>query len=222
MSRQRLGPPSPTPPGTYATEELAVVAQSRWNLTHLLPADDLEQAVECPPSVAVGGVRCDEWFVAGRRPRRPADRECGSIRNVVAPSQRRRGTWPVERIQPRAVLMENVPDMALADDMAVLRHMLARFEELGYEADARIVDTWLHGVPQHRQRLAIVGVRDGKAFSWPDKGNPVTLTTIHRDASFHPFKYVECRANPVEESKPGLLPRARCVPPGGVARTREG
>lgn len=54
----------------------------------------------------------------------------------------------------------------------------ARFEELGYEADARIVDTWLHGVPQHRQRLAIVGVRDGKAFSWPDNGNPVTLTTF--------------------------------------------
>jgi integrase len=49
--------------GTYVTEELAVVAQSRWNLTHLLPEDDPEQAVELPASVAVGGVRCDEWFV---------------------------------------------------------------------------------------------------------------------------------------------------------------
>jgi integrase len=48
--------------GTYATEELAAVAQSRWNLTHLLPADDPQQAVELPASVAVGGVRCDEWF----------------------------------------------------------------------------------------------------------------------------------------------------------------
>jgi integrase len=49
--------------GTYATEELAALAQSRWNLTHLLPADDPEQAQELPASVAVGGVRCDEWFL---------------------------------------------------------------------------------------------------------------------------------------------------------------
>jgi hypothetical protein len=38
------------------------VAQARWRLTHLLPADDPEQAVELPASVAVGGVRGDEWF----------------------------------------------------------------------------------------------------------------------------------------------------------------
>jgi DNA (cytosine-5)-methyltransferase 1 len=126
-------------------------------------------------SLVAGGPPCQPYSRAGR----------SKIRSLVQLGSRdaedhRRQLWRafvdiVERIQPRAVLMENVPDMALADDMAVLRHMLARFEELGYEADARIVDTWLHGVPQHRQRLAVVGVRDGKAFSWPDNGNPVTL-----------------------------------------------
>jgi hypothetical protein len=49
--------------GTYPTEDLAPDAQARWRLTHLLPADDPEQAVDLPASVAVGGVRCDEWFV---------------------------------------------------------------------------------------------------------------------------------------------------------------
>ena len=49
--------------GTYLTEDQASDAQARWRLTHLLPADDPEQAVELPASVAVGGVRCDEWFV---------------------------------------------------------------------------------------------------------------------------------------------------------------
>jgi hypothetical protein len=48
--------------GFYRTEELAGVAQARWRLTHLLPADDPEQAVELPASVAVRGVRGDEWF----------------------------------------------------------------------------------------------------------------------------------------------------------------
>ena len=42
--------------GRYATEDGAAVAQARWKLTGLLPADDL------PAAVAVGGVRCDEWF----------------------------------------------------------------------------------------------------------------------------------------------------------------
>jgi hypothetical protein len=48
--------------GFYATEELAGDAQARWRLTHLLPEDDPLQAVELPASVAVGGIRCDEWF----------------------------------------------------------------------------------------------------------------------------------------------------------------
>jgi integrase len=48
--------------GFYATEELAGDAQARWRLTHLLPGDDPQQVVELPASVAVGGIRCDEWF----------------------------------------------------------------------------------------------------------------------------------------------------------------
>src|ERR1700728_1323981 len=49
--------------GFYATEELAGDAQARWRLTHLLPGDDPQQPVDLPASVAVGGIRCDEWFV---------------------------------------------------------------------------------------------------------------------------------------------------------------
>lgn len=48
--------------GTYDTEDEAFGAQARWRLTHLLPADDPALAVEAPASVAVGGIRLDEWF----------------------------------------------------------------------------------------------------------------------------------------------------------------
>jgi integrase len=48
--------------GTYETEGEAFTAQARWWLTGLLPADDPELVLEQPTSVAVGGVRCDEWF----------------------------------------------------------------------------------------------------------------------------------------------------------------
>jgi DNA (cytosine-5)-methyltransferase 1 len=126
-------------------------------------------------ALVAGGPPCQPYSRAGR----------SKIRSLVEQGSRdandhRRELWRsfldvVERVQPRAVLMENVPDMALGDDMAVLRHILARLEYAGYEADSRIVDTWLYGVPQHRQRLIIVGVRDGKAFSWPEPQRGVTL-----------------------------------------------
>jgi hypothetical protein len=48
--------------GTYSTEDEAADGQARWRLTHLLPKDDPEQAVELPASVGVGRVRCSKWF----------------------------------------------------------------------------------------------------------------------------------------------------------------
>jgi DNA (cytosine-5)-methyltransferase 1 len=126
-------------------------------------------------ALVAGGPPCQPYSRAGR----------SKIRSLVHqgvrdPLDHRRELWRafldiVERVSPQAVLMENVPDMALGDDAAVVRHMIDRLEHAGYEADARIVDTWLYGVPQHRQRLVIVGVRDGGEFRWPDSEQLVTL-----------------------------------------------
>lgn len=126
-------------------------------------------------ALVAGGPPCQPYSRAGR----------SKIRSLVEVGVRnaedhRRVLWKsyldiVEGIRPRAVLMENVPDMALGDDMAVLRHMIFRLEEAGYEADARIVDTWHYGVPQHRQRLVMVGVRDGQEFAWPEPLDRVIL-----------------------------------------------
>lgn len=125
--------------------------------------------------LVAGGPPCQPYSRAGR----------SKIRSLVQGGSRealdhRRELWRafldiVERIRPRAVLMENVPDMALGDDAAVLRHMLARLEAAGYEVEARLLDTWLHGVPQHRQRLVVVGLRDGREYRWPEPGDRVTL-----------------------------------------------
>ena len=60
------------------------MAQARWRLTHLLPADDPQQAVELPASVAVGGVRCDEWFERWQEAKR-------ARRSIVRVNNRRGG-----------------------------------------------------------------------------------------------------------------------------------
>jgi DNA (cytosine-5)-methyltransferase 1 len=69
--------------------------------------------------------------------------------------------------QPAAVLMENVPDMALDKDMFILRTMVHELESLGYAVEERVVDTSQYGVPQFRQRLILVALSDVTAFTWP-------------------------------------------------------
>ena len=131
----------------------------------------------------------DVGLVAGGPPCQPFSRAGHSkIRSLVQQGVRngtdsRRGLWRgflelVEVIQPRAVLMENVPDMALGDGFAVLRKMIERLGKAGYAAEAKIVDAWRFGVPQHRQRLILVGLRGGIAFKWPRE----TAQTTVRDA----------------------------------------
>ncbi|MFP5328262.1 MAG: DNA cytosine methyltransferase, partial [Acidimicrobiia bacterium] len=117
--------------------------------------------------LVAGGPPCQPYSRAGR----------SKIRNLVALGTRhavdhRRELWKafldvVVRVRPRAVLMENVPDMALGDDMAVLRSMMSTLEAAGYEVDAALVNAPDYGVPQHRQRLILVGLQACGAFSWP-------------------------------------------------------
>jgi len=82
--------------GFYATEELAGDAQARWRLTHLPPEDDPQQVVELPASVAVAGIRCDEWFARwqdakkARRSRVRVDNKRGGADSAAA---RDRAYW---------------------------------------------------------------------------------------------------------------------------------
>ncbi len=87
--------------------------------------------------------------------------------------------------QPRAFLLENVKNLVSHDKgrtFQVIHHMLT--EELGYQVDYKVIDakSW---VPQHRERIFIVGFRypntfdfDGFTFADPHKG-PKLGTILH-------------------------------------------
>jgi DNA (cytosine-5)-methyltransferase 1 len=57
--------------------------------------------------------------------------------------------------------------MALDKDMFILRTMVHELESIGYAVEERVVDTSQYGVPQFRQRLILVALRDGVHFDWP-------------------------------------------------------
>jgi len=148
------------------------------DLTH--PEDLLEHlsawGIETVDLVA-GGVPCQPFSSAGR----------AKIRSLVEARVRPRDDprailWQsfvrvVEHLRPRAVLLENVPDLAGWDEGAVLVGFCEALRQIGYETDARILQAYEHGVPQHRSRLFIVAVREGTDFKWPapDPSGPPTL-----------------------------------------------
>jgi DNA (cytosine-5)-methyltransferase 1 len=125
-------------------------------------------------------------LVAGGPPCQPFSRAGRSLlRDLVRSGRRdqhdgRRDLWEsflgvIELARPPAVLMENVPDMALDRGMLILRAMVERLEAWGYSVEERLIDTWRYGVPQMRQRLILVALRDGLGFQWP-AGSPDIVT----------------------------------------------
>lgn len=74
----------------------------------------------------------------------------------------------VRAFRPHAVLLENVPDMACWDGGQTLRSICGSLEHEGYEVQARVLKCWEFGVPQHRQRLFVVGTAEAGTFEWPE------------------------------------------------------
>ncbi|TQK68529.1 DNA (cytosine-5)-methyltransferase 1 [Nocardioides sp. SLBN-35] len=132
--------------------------------------------------VVAGGPPCQPFSKAGRSGMRYLVQH-----GLREPHDKRRDLWEsyleiVRSAQPRAVIMENVPDMALDREMFILRSIVRRLEDWGYSVQERVVDTYRYGVPQFRQRLILVALRDGIEFDWPEESSKkVTLGNAIRD-----------------------------------------
>lgn len=119
--------------------------------------------------VLAGGPPCQPFSKAGRSGIRDRVRE-----GLRDPYDQRRDLWRsylevVRLARPAVVVMENVPDMALDREMFILRSVVEELEGLGYAVEERVVETWRYGVPQFRQRLIVVALRDGYRFDWPEE-----------------------------------------------------
>lgn len=158
----------------------------RHNFPGLALARDLGDAAERRALQAkLAGVEVD--LLAGGPPCQPFSRAgLSKIRSLVVAGHRvqddpRRELWQAFldialALRPRAVLMENVPDMALGDDFSVIRKMMDALESAGYYTQLILVDAWRYGVPQHRKRLILLARRDAEHFPWPARqDSPPTL-----------------------------------------------
>jgi len=126
------------------------------------------EADEVPDhEILVGGFPCQPFSIAGVSKKNSLGREHGFHDEA-------QGTlfFDVARIieekRPAAFLLENVKNLQGHDKgrtFQVIERTLR--EELGYEVHCKVIDGGTV-VPQHRERIYIVGLRDGGDFQFPD------------------------------------------------------
>ena len=73
----------------------------------------------------------------------------------------------IEQLQPRAVLFENVANLATINDGAILSLIRGKLERWGYRVEARVCSAADYGVPQMRKRLLVLAARDLDDLSFP-------------------------------------------------------
>lgn len=108
----------------------------------------------------IGGPPCQTFSAAGRR----ANGVLGTTdaRGVLF----REYVRLLTELSPKGFLFENVYGIVGAQNGEAWREILQAFSEVGYKLFYRIVDAADYGVPQHRERLLIVGLKEG-TFKFP-------------------------------------------------------
>ena len=114
--------------------------------------------------VLIAGFPCQPFSVAGVSKKNALGRPHGFACET-------QGTlfFDIARIldakRPRAFLLENVKNLVSHDKGKTFRIIRKTLQELGYRISYRVVDGG-HFVPQHRERILIVGFREPTGFSW--------------------------------------------------------
>ncbi len=132
--------------------------------------------------VLLAGFPCQPFSIAGVSKKnalgRPHGFECTTQGTLF---------FDVARIiaakRPKAFMLENVKNLLSHDKGNTFRVILQTLrEELGYTVHYRVIDGQ-HFVPQHRERIIIVGFREPTFFSWDDlrlpEQRPVLASILH-------------------------------------------
>lgn len=70
-------------------------------------------------------------------------------------------------LQPRSFIAENVRGLVTGAAKGMFKRIMAALTDCGYQVRARLLDAQWLGVPQHRKRIIIIGMRDDLGLSPP-------------------------------------------------------
>ena len=131
----------------------------------LLPSGDITKIdVQSIPEhdILCAGFPCQPFSIAGMKKGEQCPISGTLINNVIK---------IVECHSPRAFILENVPNLSSIDGGRFWNRMRNSFEKLSYDITYKVISPLEIGVPQNRERLFIVGIRDKQVFrnyEWPN------------------------------------------------------
>jgi DNA (cytosine-5)-methyltransferase 1 len=122
---------------------------------------EIDLCVGCPPCQAFSSLRTTRRKKGQRDNRKSLLRVFGDR---------------VKEIYPKTVVLENVSGLARGRDAKFLKRFVNRMRRLGYSCTYGILDAADFGVPQHRRRLILIGVRSRRpSLPNPTHANPKSL-----------------------------------------------
>ncbi|MGC6585094.1 DNA (cytosine-5-)-methyltransferase [Paenibacillus sp. Dod16] len=143
--------------------------QANYDCDHPVNGDIRDVDLDNMPQydVLVAGFPCQPFSIAGvskknslGRPHGFHDTTQGTLFFDVAQM--------IERHRPKAFLLENVKNLVSHDKGNTFKVIIKTLrEELGYHVDFRVIDAKPF-VPQHRERIFIVGFREDVGFAFED------------------------------------------------------
>lgn len=105
--------------------------------------------------IIVGGPPCQSYSTVGKR-------QLDDRANLFLEYKR-----ILEIVQPRAFVFENVVGILSMDKGRLFHKVQSVFEELGYTLKYKVLDAVNYGVPQHRERVILVGFKRTNNFEYP-------------------------------------------------------
>lgn len=116
----------------------------------------ISQQINKSIDVIVGGPPCQGFSISGKRnPDDPRNLLYKSFLSVI------------DYFKPKAIVMENVPNMVSIAQGQIREQILADFKRLGYQVQYKILLASDYGVPQNRRRVIFVGVSKHYKFNFP-------------------------------------------------------
>lgn len=83
--------------------------------------------------------------------------------------------WYIKKFKPLAFLIENVAGILECDPDGKISKALQELKSIGYTIpEPQVLDAAYYGVPQHRRRWIVLGIRGNSAIEYPTPSNSVT------------------------------------------------
>ncbi|WP_454052324.1 DNA cytosine methyltransferase [Clostridium sp. Marseille-Q7071] len=154
-----------------------------------------EEIPEC--DIIIGGPPCQSWSLAGAMKGKEDSRGQLFYEYVRVIKDKR----------PRAFVAENVKGIVSKAHIKSFNEIVDMFKEAGYTVTYKVVNAKNYRVPQDRERVFIVGVRNDLkvSYEFPEptnkEGNYVTLENAIGDLRNNPGEWMEGSFSPIFMSR---------------------